>query len=308
MKILEYIKNLNLYRLINVNKKSSYWKKFIVYVWYSIIDYFSRGFGYHAAAISFFTLMSLLPFLVVLTVLASYLLNMNSDFIKEIIAKFFPSITQNFVDFLMTLSSKREFFGIVGFLISSFFASGIFTALLEAFSHIFEEEKVSITKTAFVRLFAIPISIFTLVIIYTSNMILSSVLEVIMSFTLWKYIENLFGTIHLQFLFEMITDIANIIQIFTFFIFVFVMFGFLTPVEKEKKRDILFSSFFTAFILFILKFAFNTYIIFASKTNPIYGSLSGIFAFLAWLYLSYGAILIGGRILYYLTKSHEINN
>ena len=202
MKVLKNIKDLSPYRIVDADKINSYWKRFFVYIWYSIIDYFSKGFGYHAAAISFFTLMSLLPLLVVLTVLASYLLNMNSDFVKEILTKFFPSITQNFVDFLMTLSSKREFFGITGFLVSAFFASGIFTALLEAFSHIFEEEKVSITKTAFVRLFAIPVSIFTLVIIYTSNMILSSILEVIMSFTLWKYLQNLFGTIHLQFLFE----------------------------------------------------------------------------------------------------------
>ena len=70
-------------------------------------------------------------------------------------------------------------------------------------------------------------------------------------------------------------------------------------------RNVLWSTIFISLILFLLKTGFNSYIILASKTNPIYGTLSGIFAFLAWLYMSFGAILIGARMLYYLEKIED---
>jgi membrane protein len=86
---------------------------------------------------------------------------------------------------------------------------------------------------------------------------------------------------------------------------VFAIYNFLTPYNDFGKKNLIFVSLLIAMLLSALKFGFDKYIVMVSKTNPIYGSLSGIFAFLAWLYLSYGIILIGGRTLFYI-RNHEI--
>ncbi|RUM56832.1 MAG: hypothetical protein DSY59_02940 [Persephonella sp.] len=276
-------------------------KKLGKYSLLSLFDFFDKGFGYHAAAITFFTLMSLVPLFMVLTVLISYIFNFNTDFFIKIAQEFFPSITQEFLDFVLTLSNQGAIFGIIGFLISFFFATNIFTAMYTAFGYIFEN-KTSIKKSAFIRLFAIPTFIFILVLLYISNLFISTLLDIFMSFSLWRYIENIFGNLHIQVILNSITDISRIIQILTYFLMVFFIYKFLTPSYKTTLREIIITSVFISFILYILKTLFSIYIIFSSKTNPIYGSLSGIFAFLAWLYVSYGTILFGGRILYYFEK------
>ena len=281
--------------------------KFVKYIFLSLFDFFKKGFGYHAAAITFFTLMSLVPLFMVLTVLISYVFNTNTEFFIKIAQEFFPSITQEFLNFVLTLSNKRAIFGIAGFLISFFFASNIFTAMYTAFGYIFENE-TTIKKSAFIRLFAIPAFIFILVLLYVSNLFISTILDIIMSFSLWKYIEEIFGNLHIEIILEMITNISILIQSLTYFLMVFFIYKFLTPSEKNSLKEIFITSLFISSILYILKTLFTIYIIFSSKSNPIYGSLSGIFAFLAWLYISYGTILFGGRILYYFEREKELKD
>ena len=295
---METIKLKNLKNFIN------YLKIFFKYAFRSLLDFFNNGFGYHAAAITFFTLMSLVPLFMVLTVLISYVFNLKAEYFLKIAQEFFPSITQEFLGFVLKLSNQRAIFGIVGFLISFFFASNIFTSMYTAFGYIFED-KTSIRKSAFIRIFAIPIFIFILVLLYIFNLFISTFLDIIMSFALWKYIEKFLGNLHLEIILQMITDISNIIQGLTYFLMVFFIYKFLTPKKNLNLKEILTTTTFISAILYILKTLFSVYIIFSSKTNPIYGSLSGIFAFLAWLYISYGTILFGGRILYYFSISRE---
>ncbi|RUM60651.1 MAG: hypothetical protein DSY66_01785 [Persephonella sp.] len=275
--------------------------RFFKYSFFSLIDFFKYGFGYHAAAITFFTLMSLVPFFMVMTVIASYILNLNPDLLVKLVHRFFPSITQKFIDFILVLSNKRAIFGIAGFLIAFFFSTNIFTAMYTAFGYIFEN-KTSFTKSTFIRLFAIPVFILILIILYVSNLFLSTALDIITSFSLWKYLEKFMGNLHLNLILEIITNVSRVIQVLTYFIMVFFIYKFLTPSKSLTYREIFITSIVISFILYILKTLFAIYIIFSSKTNPIYGSLSGIFAFLAWLYVSYGTILFGGRILYYFEK------
>ncbi|WP_457623060.1 YihY/virulence factor BrkB family protein [Persephonella sp.] len=296
---------LNPYRFFKPRKGKPFLKNFINIFYRSFLDYFRIGIGYHSAAISFFTLMSFFPLLVVLTVILSFLADFNINIILEIIQRFFPSVTQEFLDLLVTLSSKRAFFGILGVLVAFYFATGIFTSLHEALVYIFDGREVSIRKTAFVYIFAIPVFTLALLIIYVAGLVISSILETIKTFALWRFLEEFFDIVHLKFILDTATNITNLIHFTTFFVIIFLIYRYLTPAGNIGLRVVIYLTIFISALLFILKTGFNYYIILASKTNPVYGSLSGIFAFLAWLYMSYGAILIGARMLYYFEKLED---
>ncbi|WP_457640820.1 YihY/virulence factor BrkB family protein [Persephonella sp.] len=299
---MRFIHRLNPYRFLKPRKGKSYIRNFLGSFYRAFLDYFIIGFGYHSASISYFTLMSFFPLLVVLTVVLSFLADINVQVIIEVIQRFFPSVTQGFLDLLVTLSSKRAVFGIIGLIIAFYFASKIFTAIHNAVVYVFDGREVSLKKTAFVYIFAVPVFTVALIIIYVAGLIVSSILQTIKNFALWKYLEKIFGLVHLNFLLEVATNITNVVHFLTFFIIIFLIYRYLTPLEKIKLKDVFWSTILISFLLFLLKTGFNYYIVLASKTNPIYGSLSGIFVFLAWLYMSFGAILIGARMLYYLEK------
>ncbi len=266
----------------------------------AVIDFFWEGFGYHAAAASFYTLMSFFPLLLFLTVGLSYLISINTGIIIDALQKFFPEITQQFLQLLITLAEKRTIFGFIGLFVSFYFATSIFTSLHTAFEHIFGGREESIKKRALVYILGVPVFTISLLAVYFLGSFISFVFSLIKSFKLWIYLEEILGTVHLKFLLDTMTNVSLIVQFIGFCIILFILYKYLAPHFIYDLRIIFYVSVFIAAFLFVLSILFNKYILIASKANPIYGTLSGIFAFLAWLYISYGIILIGGRMLYYL--------
>ncbi|WP_457640296.1 YihY/virulence factor BrkB family protein [Persephonella sp.] len=259
-------------------------------------------FAYHAAAISFYTLMAFFPLVLFLTVGLSYIASINTQIILSALQQFFPDITQQFLQLIITLAEKRTIFGAVGLIISFYFATSIFTSLHTAFVHIFDGREESIKKKALVYLLGVPVFTVSLLAVYFLGSFLSFILGIIKNFQLWKYIEGAFDVVHLKFLLDMMTNVGLMIQFAGFVIILFVLYKYLPPHLIYRIKIIFYVALFIAFLLFMLSLLFNKYILFASKANPIYGALSGIFAFLAWLYISFGIILIGGRMLYYLEE------
>ncbi|WP_457626445.1 YihY/virulence factor BrkB family protein [Persephonella sp.] len=290
---------LNPYNYFPVKKEKSLKYNFWAALYRAVLDYFWEGLGYHAAATSFYTLMSFFPLLLFLTVGISYIASVNTDMIISVLEKFFPDITKQFVELLLSLTEKRTIFGFLGLAVSFYFASNIFTSLHTAFEHIFEREE-SVQKKALIYMLGVPVFTLTLLAIYFLGSFISFALSIIQKFQLWKYIEEIFGTVHLKFLLDTLTNVGMVVQFLGFCIILFVLYKYIAPHLIYDIRVIFYVSIFVAGLLFVLSMMFNEYILIASKANPVYGALSGIFAFLAWLYISYGIILIGGRMLFYL--------
>ncbi len=302
MGFLESLKTLE--KRLEEKTKNRYLLKNLFFFFKSIFDFFIYGFGYHAAAISFYTLMSFLPLLVVLTILASIFVNLQEEFIRKMLAEFFPSKAQSFFEYVINLTSGSLVFGISSFILSFYFAGNIFTTLHDALNNIFEKKSSSIKRITLIRVFGIPTLIFVLVFIYMINTFLTITLDLIENSHLWNYVIIYLSKYNLKFILFLFDAIPLIIHPTAYFILMFAIYKFLTPYNDFKKKDLIFISVLIAIILFLLKLGFDKYIVMASRTNPIYGSLSGIFAFLAWLYLSYGIILIGGRTLFYIRKEY----
>ena len=285
--------------------KDKYLIRILYLLFKSIFDFILLGFGYHAAAISFYTLMSFLPLLVVLTILASLFVNLQEEFVRKILSEFFPTKAQDFFEYVVNLTSGSLVFGISNFILSFYFAGNIFTTLHDALNNVFEVRASSIKRVTLIRVFGIPMLIFVLVFIYMVNIFITLILDIIESSNTWNYMIYFLSNHKLEFILFFINTIHLVVHPTAYFILVLTIYKFLTPYHDYFKRDLFAVSLLISILLFLLKIGFDKYIIMASRTNPIYGSLSGIFAFLAWLYLSYGIILIGGRTLYYIRKEYK---
>jgi len=297
---LNALRKLSPYRILKLNPQKGFLYNFFASFYRAVLDYITKGYGYHSASISYFILMSFFPLLFVLTVILSYIADIKMDIIIDVLNRFFPSITKTFVDFLVSLSKKRAVFGFLGVFVSFYFASGIFSSIHTALVHVFEGRNVGIQKTALVYILGIPIFTVALIFIYLLGVVLSFIVEGFMHTKLWKLFFEYLSKIGLHDIVMFFVNITNIIQFITYFIIIFLIYRFLAPLKVVNLKNIFWITILISIFLFFLKSAFNSYVSFASKANPIYGSLSGIFAFLAWLYISFGFILVGARVLFYM--------
>ncbi len=267
------------------------------------MDYFLKGYGYHGAAVSYYVLMSLVPLLIVLTVGASYIANIKEETIIKVIGALFPEVTQNFMTFAVKLlSEQRTFFGIFGFLVAFYFSTRLFTALHTALIYTFEGKEVGLKRTALVYILGVPIFKFLIIFIYIVSIVLSSTLSILTNSIIWESLKNFFYKLGIGDIFVLVTNITNIVIFISFFIILFVIYHFLAPREEKILKDTILVTLISSFLLFITKELFNQFIVLAAKTNPLYGSLSGIFTFLLWLYIGFSIVIIGSRTVYYLEK------
>ena len=267
------------------------------------MDYFLKGYGYHGAAVSYYILMSLVPLLIVLTVGASYIANIKEETIIRIIGALFPEVTQNFMTFAVKLlSEQRTFFGIFGFLVAFYFSTRLFTALHTALIYTFEGKEVGLKRTALVYILGVPIFKFLIIFIYIVSIVLSSTLSILTNSIIWESLKNFFQKIGIGDIFLLVTNITNIVIFISFFIILFVIYHYLAPREEKILKDTILVTFISSFLLFVTKELFNQFIVLAAKTNPLYGSLSGIFTFLLWLYIGFSIVIIGSRVIYYLER------
>ncbi len=244
--------------------------------------------------------MSLVPFFFVITAIFSKITVINEDVVFTLIKQIFPQNAEAFFSFIQQASSKATVYGFIGFAISFYFSTRIFTALHEAILYVFEEHEVSVKKIAFVYLFATPIFMIALVFIYTVSILAAVFYDLLVHSFVWHDIQSLFRAFNLDWLLLYMADFSKILNFITFFIILIFAYYYFPPVKEKSLRKVIYISFIVALLLIAVKEIFTIYITFAAKTNPVYASLSGIFAFLAWLYVSFNLILIGARALYYL--------
>ncbi len=301
--IKEYI---DLYKYFPIKPEKSYSYNFFASYYKAVIDYFRRGYGYHSASVSYYVLMSLVPLLIVITVGASYIAHIKEEAIIKIIGALFPEVTQEFILFTVKLlSEQRTFFGIFGFLLAFYFSTRLFTALHTALNHTFNKDS-GFKRTALVYILGVPIFKFIVIFIYIVSIVISSTLSILTNSLIWETLKNFFYKIGIGDIFVLITNITNIVIFISFFIILFVIYHFLAPREEKFLKDTILVSILSSFLLFTTKELFNQFIALAAKTNPLYGSLSGIFTFLLWLYIGFSIVIIGSRTIYNLEKEYHI--
>lgn len=253
---------------VNVNSKKSL-------ITTTIDKFISDTCMSHAAALSFYVILSIIPLLFVLISIGSYIMGSKASFFSYIITileQFIPDISPVIVQDVASLLEKSRTIGIVGFV---FLLLSSDLALLEAkrsLDVIFGTEKRG--NPIFVKGKSMFV-IFIGGVIVSFLFIITPIFRVLIKMDL-PYISST--------LFVFARIIST--RIFAFFM-IFMLFTsayYLLPSKKIDMKYVLMAGGFTTVLWAIVRVLFSWYLAYHSNINIVYGSLAAVIIATLWVY------------------------
>jgi membrane protein len=279
----------------------AYLKRIFINILKAIHDLFSKDLDYLAAAISFFTLISIVPLLLVMTTILSFL-PFKTIGILSSFQSFFPAETFTYISKIVNIFTKqRKLYGLLSFIVAYYSATGVFRILHRALVVIFEVPLSEHKKNLKVQFLSIPIFMLGLFGIYFGSNSISFIFALL-------YKIPMFNTVLSTFLASLFINIANIISFMSFFFLMFLIYHVMAPRENKKKRNSIAMAIIVSILFTALRNLFHKLVIGIAAYNPLFGAFSGLVAFLAWLFISYNLILVGARTLFYLETENKENS
>lgn len=233
-----------------------------------------------AAQVTYFLLLSVLPFLIFLISLLSFIPYVNFQENIELFVTLLPSNAYSTVqdivyDALANSSGTTLSFGMIFTLWSS--SLGV-SALIRGINRAYDQQETR------------PFWKVIIVSIYF-NLELAFVIVFSLTFIIFgKYLGDKFGLS--SFIWN---NIRNFIAFITTNI-IFISFYHNTPNRRLKFREVLPGAIAASFGWVFISLIFAYYANNLGNYSKIYGSLGGIFALLTWIYLSSIIILLGAEI------------
>jgi membrane protein len=249
----------------------------------------------YSAAMSYFTMMAIVPFCLFLVTLLGHLLGEYPEFYKFIVSRLvylFPQVTNDIVKDISKIVSFNEIgkFGLVLYGLLSF---QVFASYEAAVNAIFKVDK----KRGFLFSLVISVLIVTLIIaMLIISFAATSVVPIIKTFSpLLPGLE--IGKIS-QFIIRFILPFFLVLLTVT-------MLYILLPKQNVKFGNAFRGAMFTTIFLEIAKHLFTWYLTSIVEMGKIYGSLTAIISFLLWVFYSSGIFLIGAEIVHNSGKKKQ---
>jgi membrane protein len=247
------------------------------------------------ASLSFYTLFSLFPLiLVVLSI--SRLLLVNSDVARDAILDALTDVTGGFRDEFLTaleaVARTRGSSGVIGTLILFVGASSVFGEMVSAFNIIWGVEApwrggpLEFLKLTFFSYALILVAAFLLLVSLIINAILT---------LLGQYLAALPGGALLWGVIQVLINLSVLTMIFA------MLFKYL-PQTKVEWRDVWLGALITAILWSLAQFGISYYIAWSSYRE--YGSVGSILALITWVYLSSLILFTGGEFTAVYARSH----
>jgi membrane protein len=254
----------------------------------SIVDFFKDGGIMLAASISYFTMMSMVPFCLILITIFGYFLGHYEgfyQFFSSKLASFFPSITSQITQEFQKLIEFKVI-GTLSLALYALLSYQFFSALENALNVIFKTGK----KRHFFWSIILSVIIITLImIILVASFVASSIVPLLKTLkTMYPYLR--IGLITGFF-------IGYIIPFFIILLTLTVLY-ILLPKTKVRSSYALRGALFTTVFLEIAKHVFTWYVGTVAKFGTIYGPLTAFVIFLLWVYYSSCIFLIGAEIVH----------
>jgi membrane protein len=243
----------------------------------------------HANSIAFSFLIAIVPlFLVVLTMIAYLPVGGLTEEMLELIQRFSPSKTQNFIQDTLNevLTIQRSDLMSIGFLLTIFFASNGMVAMMSAFDKKYEE---SFKRRNFLKRRMISIGLTLLLL----TIMIMSLAFIVGSRHLLQWIFDLAGFGSGEFL---------LLQIIKWIILVFLLYSVIAsiyyfgPALRKKLRFWSPGATFATLASIVSSGLFSLYISNFSTYNTFYGSLGAIIILMIWIQINCLVILLGFEI------------
>ena len=257
------------------------------------IDFFKDGGLMLAGSLSYFFMMALVPFCLLLVAIFGYFLGQNEVFLKFFSAKltgFFPSITFKITEELKKLISYRGL-GTFTLILYGVLSYQLFSALETAVNTVFKIRVSRPLHVSLVRsLFIVTLIIIAIILSFGATSAIS----------ILKVVKEIFPDIRVG----KITGffIGYMVPFILMLLIVAIVYKFL-PFRKVQIRNALMGAVFTAIMLESAKHLFTFYVIKVAHFGTIYGPLSAFVIFLLWVYYSSCIFLIGAELVHNLQGS-----
>ena len=247
--------------------------------------------------IAFNLIMAIVPLLVVIVQLGTYL-SLNTDLVKYLITAYAPQEVQQLLLYLFDTTSAPQ--------------SGTLFVLLTAISFFWLISKgfygISIAANTTYQVplmkFAYLERIFSFMML--CFMILLLVVAIILALFGQAIISLVFHLLNIQvdsYMIILLNTLRSTISFISYFSF-FVLLFYLSPTIKIKIHEIIPGALVTAVGWSIASIGFSFYVNYIANYNKFYGSLSVIIILLFWLYILGYVIMIGLQVNYILKRDY----
>ena len=247
--------------------------------------------------IAFNLIMAIVPLLVVIVQLGTYL-SLNTDIVKYLITAYAPQEVQQLLLYLFNTSSTIQ----SGTLFVIFTALSFFWLISKGFYGIANAAnttyQVPLMKFAYLeRIFSFLMLCF---------MMLLLVVAIIFAFFGQVFISLLLNLFHITLdpymiiLFNIFRSLISFLAYFSFFLLLF----YLAPTIKIKVHEIIPGALITSVGWSITSITFSFYVNYIANYSKFYGSLSVIIILLFWLYLLGYTITLGLQVNYILKRDY----
>lgn len=247
--------------------------------------------------IAFNLIMAIVPLLVVIVQLGTYL-SLNTDLVKYLITAYAPQEVQQLLLYLFDTTSAPQ----SGTLFVLLTAISFFWLISKGFYGISTAAnttyQVPLMKFAYLeRIFSFMMLCFMILLLVVA-IILALFGQAIISLVF--HLLNIQVDSYLIILLNIIRSTISFISYFSFFVLLF----YLSPTIKIKIHEIIPGALVTAVGWSVASIGFSFYVNYIANYNKFYGSLSVIIILLFWLYILGYTIMIGLQVNYILKRDY----
>ncbi len=264
-------------------------KNYSVFIRDFFKDLFDDRLGFYASSLSWNTIFSIIPLLVILLYVFTTMplfQEMYDNVQTLIFTNLMPTQSKEIMNYINTFIANSDKLGMVGVFYVTFAAIMFFKSYDYIVNDIFELPPRGILKSIKTYLVLIVL----LPTMMGSSFYLSSLMQ--------SYLNK--------------TEITSMIHLYSIIPFAIIWGAFYIAYQlsaniRIKKRAALTSSFIASLIWYLSKSGFVFYVIHNKTYASVYGSISTVLFFLLWIYISWAIFLHGLRFCYLLDNNDEIN-
>ncbi len=229
--------------------------------------------------------MAIVPLILGSGFLLHMLLQNKIDSYFYHLSAMFPAFANKIIKDITYLEHKRVKAGIIGALVSLYFATGFIKDLDYALALMWDKKEAKRIEPSYF------LYLLFFVIMFTGGSIYMFYISLILK--------------HLNVSLEIAKDLGY----FVFFtIFFYSIYYMLLPEKDLSKRYVIVVSFVETIILLVIKYIISMYISHLLVKSLVYASLWAIVAFLIWIDWLMASLLMGARAIYYMHKSQKTNS
>jgi membrane protein len=254
----------------------------------SVIDFFRDDGLMFAAAMSYFTMMAIVPFCLFLITLFGYILGHYPEFYRYFLSRImnlFPEVTKEITQDISKLISFQGL-GKVGLVLYGLLSYRVFASYESALNAIFKIKK----KRRFI--FSVLISMLVVTLIIVLLMVSFAATSIV---PLLKALSPFLPGLKIG---KITQFIIRFVLPFILVLFVVTMLYILIPKTRVSFFGAFRGAMFTSIFIELAKHVFTWYVRSVVELGKIYGPLTAIISFLLWVFYSSSIFLIGAEIVH----------